>query len=59
MSNCPWVQGKSNKPHPPPEVCGGGGGGGQIELIHDFTYIFSSINIHEYVYEIILYMIIG
>ena len=25
MNNCPWVQGKSNKP--PPEVCGGGGGG--------------------------------
>ena len=25
MSNCPWVQGKSNKP--PPEVCVWGNGG--------------------------------
>ena len=33
MNNCPWVQGKSNKPPPPPEVCvcvGGGGGGGIV-----------------------------
>ena len=29
MSNCPWVQGKANKPPPPSRgvcVCGGGGG---------------------------------
>ena len=43
MNNCPWVQGKSNKP--PPEVCvcvcvGGG-------LFHDFTSIFTFINTHE------------
>ena len=26
MSNCPYVQGKSNKPSPHPKVCVGGGG---------------------------------
>ena len=55
MSNCPWVQDKSYKPPPPPEVCVGGGG--QI-VLHDFTSIFSFINIHEYANEIILYMTI-
>ena len=25
MNNCPWVQGKSNKPPPPPKVRVGGG----------------------------------
>ena len=28
MSNCPWVQGKSNKHPPPPDVCVCWGGGG-------------------------------
>ena len=55
MSNCPWVQGKSNKPPPPPDVCGGGG---QI-IFHDFTSIFKFINIHEYANEIIVYLAIG
>ena len=32
MSNCPWVQGKSNKPPPEVCVCVWGGGGGQIVI---------------------------
>ena len=62
MSNCPRVQGRSNKPQ---GVCicvcvcvfffflvffwGGGG----KKLFHDFTSIFSFININEYANEII------
>ena len=30
MNNCPWVQGKSNKPPPPSEVCVCVGGGGIV-----------------------------
>ena len=55
MSNCPCVQGKSNKPPPRPKVCVGGGG----KIFHDLTSIFSFINIHEYANEIILYLTIG
>ena len=62
MSNCPRVQGRSNKP---PGGCVRlclclcfflfffWGGGGQI-VFHDFTSIFSFININEYANEIIL-----
>ena len=56
MSNCPCVQGKSNKPPPRPKLCVGGGG---KLLFHDLTSIFSFINILEYANEIILYLIIG
>ena len=47
MNNCPWVQGKSNKP--PPHVCVGGG-----KLFHDLTSIFTFINTHEYANDILL-----
>ena len=53
MSNCPWVQGKLNKPppHPPRGVCVWGGS--------YFSSIFWFINIHEYANEMILCMTIG
>ena len=50
MNNCPWVQGKSNKPLPLPRCVWDGGG----ELFHDFTSIFTFINTHEYAHDIIL-----
>ena len=58
MSNCPWVQDKSNKP--PPEVCvcvGGGGGGCQIVIPRSYLH-FNYINIHDYANEKILYVTI-
>ena len=51
MNNCPRVQGKSNKPPPPPKVCVWGIG---EELFQDFTYIFTFIDTHEYANDIIL-----
>ena len=57
VSNCPWVQVKSNKPPPFPRYVWGGGGGKY--LFHDFTSIFRFIDIHEYANEIILYVTIG
>ena len=53
MSNCPWVQVESSKP-PPPEVYVWRWGRGIV--FHNFTSIFSFINIHEYANEIILHM---
>ena len=52
LSKCPLVQGLIRPPSP--EVVVGGGG-----LFHDYSSIFSFINIHEYAKEIILYMNIG
>ena len=50
MNNCPWVQGKSNKPLPLPRcVCVGGG-----IVIPCFTSIFTFINTHEYAHDMIL-----
>ena len=40
MSNCPWVQGKSNKP--PPKVCvcvGGGGGANSYSMILPIFFV--------------------
>ena len=53
MSNCPCVQGKSNKP--PPQLCVGGGGNSYSMILSLF---FSFINIQEYANDIILYMTI-
>ena len=37
MNNCPWVQGKWNKPlPPPPEVCEGGGGNSYSMILPPF-----------------------
>ena len=39
MNNCPWVQGKSNKPPPPSRgVCGEGGGGGRYSKLLPLFY---------------------
>ena len=51
MSNCPLVQGKSNKPPPLPRCVLGGG---REWLFRDFTPVFKFINIHEYANKIIL-----
>ena len=56
ISNCPWVQGKSNKPPPPLPRCVCVGGDSYSMIL---TSVFSFINVHEHANEIILYMTIG
>ena len=50
MNNCPWVQGKSNKPPPPPEVCVCVGGWNSYSMIYHYFYFHT----HEYANDIIL-----